>query len=275
MSQTTLRGRFVWHELLTTDPQAAVKFYTQVIGWTTQPWEQNPSYTLWVTERGPVGGVMELPPEAKAMSAPPNWLPYIGTPDLEATVDAAVRLGAKVLRPAAQIPGAGRFAVVADPQGAVFAAYTADSAMEPSDTPQVGDFSWHELATTDGVAAFRFYEQLFGWVKTDAMDMGPSGVYQMFGWGGKSMGGVYTAAKDRPAPPNWLSYIVVPDANQAVERVKRAGGKVLNGPMEVPGGDLIATGLDPQGGSFAVHAVKPVATTKAKASAGTAKAGSR
>jgi uncharacterized protein len=273
MSQTTLRGRFVWHELLTTNPQAAVKFYTQVIGWTTQSWEHNPSYTLWVTDRGPVGGVMEQPPEAKAVGAPPSWLAYIGAPDLEATVNSAVRLGAKVLKPPTEIPGAGRFAVLADPQGAVFAAYTSDSAMEPNDTPRVGDFSWHELATTDGVAAFRFYEQLFGWVKTDAMDMGPAGVYQMFGWGGKSMGGVYTAAKDQAASPHWLSYIVVPDSNQAVERVKRAGGRVLKGPMEIPGGDLIATGLDPEGCAFAVHSVSPATATKAKASVGTAKAG--
>jgi predicted enzyme related to lactoylglutathione lyase len=275
VTQTTLHGRFVWHELLTTDPKAAVKFYTQVIGWTTQSWEHNPSYTLWVTEHGPVGGVMEQPPEAKAMGAPPSWLAYIGAPDLEATVTAAGRLGAKVLKPPTAIPGAGRFAVLADPQGAVFAAYTSDTPTEPHDTPRIGDFSWHELATTDGAAGFRFYEELFGWVKTDAMDMGPAGTYQMFGWGGKSMGGVYTATKDLPAQPRWLSYVVVPDTNQAVERVKRAGGKVLNGPMEVPGGDLIATGVDPQGSAFAVHSLKPVATTKAKASAGTAKAGRR
>jgi len=157
----------------------------------------------------------------------------------------------------------------------VLAAFTPLSPMPQSDTPQAGEFSWHELATTDPVAAFGFYEKLFGWQKMDAMDMGPSGVYQIFGWSGKSMGGVYRKPKEMAAPPNWLAYIHVLDTNKAVDKIKKAGGKVLNGPMEVPGGDLIAQGLDPQGAAFAVHSLNPAAAAKAKAPAATAKAGQR
>lgn len=275
MPQVNFRGRFLWHELLTTDPKAAVKFYGQVAGWTTQAWEHNPSYIMWLTERGPIGGLMPLPDEAKAAGTPPHWLAYIGTPDLAATVNAAVRLGARVLKAATEVPEVGRWAILSDPQGAVFAPFTPATPMPQPDTPQVGTFSWHELATTDGRAAFGFYEQLFGWEKTDTMDMGPSGVYQMFGWGGKSMGGVYTAPKETGAPPHWLGYVFVPDTNKAVDKLKSAGGQLVNGPMEVPGGDLIAVGIDPQGAAFAVHSRNPIAAAKAGTSATPAKAGSR
>jgi predicted enzyme related to lactoylglutathione lyase len=275
MPETISRGRFVWHELMTPDPEAALKFYTQVVGWKTEAWDKNTSYIMWMTERGPIGGLMTLPAEAKLQGAPPHWLAYISTPDLDATVADAVRLGGRVLKPATEIPDVGRFAILADPQGAVFAAFTPLSPMPQSDTPQAGDFRWHELATTDPVAAFGFYEQLFGWQKMEAMDMGPSGVYQIFGWSGRSMGGVYQKPQEMAAPPNWLGYVHVPDTNKAVDKITKAGGKVLNGPMEVPGGDLIAQGLDPQGAAFAVHSLNPAAAAKAKAPAAAAKAGQR
>jgi predicted enzyme related to lactoylglutathione lyase len=275
MPQVNFRGRFLWHELLTTDPKAAAKFYGQVAGWTTEAWEQNPSYIMWLTERGPIGGLMQLPDETKAAGAPPHWLAYIGTPDLDATVAAALRLGARVLKAATAVPEVGRWAILSDPQGAAFAPFTPTTPMPQPDTPQVGTFSWHELATTDGAAAFGFYEQLFGWEKTDTMAMGPSGVYQMFGWGGKSMGGVYTTASERAAPPNWLGYVFVPDTTKAVEKLRSTGGQLVNGPMEVPGGDLIAVAVDPQGAAFAVHSRNPAAAAKPASSAAPAKAGSR
>jgi predicted enzyme related to lactoylglutathione lyase len=122
--------------------------------------------------------------------------------------------------------------------------------------PPVGHFSWHELATTDPEAAFAFYADLFGWEKTSAMDMGPMGVYQMFGPGGVPFGGIYRKPAEQPGPPAWLHYARVPDTNAAVETVRQKGGQVLNGPMEVPGGDMVAMILDPQGGPSAVHEAK-------------------
>ncbi len=256
MAQSTSRGRFVWHELLTNDPKAAIDFYTRVIGWKAQVWDKNPAYTLLLAESGPIGGVMEPPAEAKSAGAPPNWLSYIDTPDVSATVDAAVRLGAKIYKPVTQIPDVGRFAVLADPQGAVFAVITPQSPSQINDPPLLGEFSWHELATTDQAASLGFYQQLFGWEKTEAMDLGPMGVYQMFGWAGKGMGGIYNKPKEMPAAPQWLGYAVVPDSRKVAEAVPASGGKILNGPMEVPGGGgLIVMCVDPQGAPFAVHSM--------------------
>src|SRR5262245_37289197 len=136
------RGRFVWHELMTTDTAAAAAFYTKVIGWKTQPFEQDPTYTMWVAKSGPVGGVMKLPDDAKAMGAPPHWLPYINTTDVDATVRQANQLGAKTLFGPNDIPNVGRFAVMQDPQGAVFATYKSSGPPMPmSDKPGVGECS--------------------------------------------------------------------------------------------------------------------------------------
>ena len=276
MSDATVRGRFVWHELMTTDVKAAGAFYSRVAGWKTQTWDKDKSYTLFTAGGRPIAGLMLLPEEAKAMGTPPNWLAYIGTENVDETAREAVALGAKLLKPATNIPGTGRFAVLQDPQDAVFAVFTPLPPSSSDSTPVVEGFSWHELATTDWRASFTFYQRLFGWEETSAMDMGPAGTYQMFGLTGRPFGGVFNKPKEMPGPPAWTSYISVPDSKKSAAATTRASGRILNGPMEVPGGDLIAQGMDPQGAAFAVHSAKaaaaekpakakPVTTTRAKA----------
>lgn len=263
MSKASLRGAFVWHELLTSDPEQAVDFYRKVAGWTTQSWPNDPSYLMFVGSGGPVGGVMTLPDEAKAMGTPPNWLSYVGTSSVDGTARQVEQLGGRVLRRPDGIPGAGRFAILEDPLGAAFAVYTPSKPPPPRSAMALGEFSWHELATSDLPAAFEFYRALFGWEKTKALDMGPEmGIYQMFGMGGRTLGGMYRKPASMPFPPFWLPYAKVADSKRAAGLVERLGGQILNGPMEVPGGSWIAMGLDPQGAAFAVHSVKAAVPAK-------------
>jgi uncharacterized protein len=265
MADATVRGRFLWHELMTTDTKSAARFFSKVAGWKTQAWKQDPGYTMFVASARPMAGLMLLPEDAKAMGAPPSWITYIGTPDVDETARLAASLGGKILRPASDIPTIGRFAVIQDPQGAVFSAFTPGQAPQSDTEPTIGDFSWHELATTDWRAALTFYQQLFGWEGTSSMDMGPEmGTYQMYGWKGKTLGGIFNKPKQMPGPPSWLPYIKVADSKKAAETVKALGGQVVNGPVEVPGGDWIAQGVDLQGAMFAVHSVKAAAGTDAK-----------
>ena len=257
MSDATVRGRFVWHELLTTDTAAAAAFYEKVIGWKPQAWPQDPSYNMFAAKAGPVAGLMALPEDAKKMGSPPCWVTYVGTPDVDETARQAAEIGGSILKEPTDIPSVGRFAVIQDPQGAVFSAFTPLQGPMGGDTMTLGDFSWHELITTDRPAAFSFYERLFGWVKTEATEMGPGmGLYQMFGWQGKTLGGMFSN-RHVPGPPHWLAYIMVPDSKTVADLVPKLGGRVLHGPREVPGGDWIATCSDPQGAVFAVHSAKP------------------
>jgi predicted enzyme related to lactoylglutathione lyase/NifU-like protein involved in Fe-S cluster formation len=258
MSDPKARGRFVWYDLLTNDPNSAVPFYTTVVGWGTQLFDGGgEGYTMWTNGPTPIGGISHLPPEAAAAGAPPHWLPYIGTPDTDATAKRCEQLGGKVLTQPMDIPTIGRFAVLADPQGAVFAVFTAlDQAPGHEGQPTLGDFSWHELATTDYEAAWNFYSELFGWEKDSVMDMGPSGMYLMFKRNGVTLGGMYNKSADMPWPSNWLCYAKVDDVQDRVSTITNNGGQIAVGPMEVPGGDWIVVGTDPQGAAFALHSVK-------------------
>jgi predicted enzyme related to lactoylglutathione lyase len=258
--EDSARGRFVWFDLLAPDEEAAKAFYPAVAGWGTQVWEApGMSYTMWTVGEKPVGGIMKMPAEAVAGGGRPHWLAYVAVPEVDATVARAQELGATVLRPPTDIPTVGRFAVIRDPQGAEIAPFTPlPSDMKPPEgMPPVGEFSWHELATTDHEAAFAFYSELFGWEKTSSFDMGPEmGVYQLYGRGGAPLGGMYTKGPNPPGPPAWLHYARVADVNAAAEAVPGHGGQILHGPVEVPGGDWIVMVADNQGTPFAVHQVK-------------------
>jgi predicted enzyme related to lactoylglutathione lyase len=262
-----LLGSFVWCELLTTDTAAAESFYKKVVGWTAKPFGPDGSYTVLNNSSGSgVGGMMKLPDQAKQMGAPPHWMMYIGTPDVDGMAMRIVQLGGRVHKQPEDIPTVGRFAVVQDPTGASFAIFTPKppaGSPEPKKGP-IGDFSWFELYTPNPEGAWKFYQALFGWEKTSAMDMGEMGVYQMFGRGG----GIPNGGIMKPppgAPPAWMPYAMVKDAKAAAATATANGGKIVNGPMEVPGGDWIATGMDPQGAMFSVHSLKPAAKAAAPA----------
>ncbi len=254
MTAQAPQGLFVWHELMTTDLAGAEQFYKSVVGWTMTPFAENPSYRMWTANGVPVGGLMALAEDAKAMGAPPHWLPYIGVSDVDATTRQAVGLGARTFVAPQDIPNVGRVAVLADPQGATFAIYRSSAPMPSiSGDPKPGEFSWHELATTDWRRAWDFYRTLFGWQQTSAMDMGPAGTYQMFGVGGPAIGGIYDKEASLPVS-RWLCYVRMPNVDAAPPLITRGGGTIVSGPMDVPGGDRIVQFRDPQGAVFALYA---------------------
>jgi uncharacterized protein len=252
-------SRFVWYELLTSDPKAAIAFYTHVLGWTTQPYETG-EYTMWVSAQGPLGGVTTLPEPAKKMGAPPHWTAHVYVDDVDATVKKARSLDGRVYVEPTDIPKIGRFAVIADPLGAslnVFKPLPPEQpgqGMTPHDLTKPGEFCWAELMTTDHEAAFRFYSTLLGWQKLSEFDMGPGGKYFIYGVGEKRFGGMFTKGKEMASAPNaFLYYIQVANVDAATERAKAKGARVLNGPMEVPGQARIVQMIDPQGAAFALH----------------------
>lgn len=252
MPESDVDGRFIWYELLTTDPDAAVDFYRGVLGWGTDVWEAGEEpYTMWTNGGSSIGGVMRLPDEAESDGAPPFWLPYVATADVDGTVEKARERGATVYVEPRDIPEVGRMAVLADPQGAVFALYARTGDHPGLADPEVpGNFSWHELACADWEDALAFYGELFGWEGTDATDMGEMGIYQMYGLDGATLGGMFSLPD---VPPHWMLYVTVEDIDATVAEVEAGGGEILNGPMEVPGGGHVAQCRDPQGAAFALH----------------------
>ena len=246
-----MHGQFVWYELTTPDVDAARKFYPPITGWGTQQFDQN--YTMWTSEGVPIGGIFRLGPEQRQQGMPPNWMLYVESDNVDETARLAASLGGTVVHAPADIPGTGRFAVVQDPQGAVFGVYRSSGPSQGWDgTPRLGRVSWHELMTTDSAKAFDFYRRLFGWEKMTEMDMGGGNMYTMFGKE-KMFGGMFNITPDMAGMhPFWLCYVHVKDVNAAVAAAKRNRGTLHRGPMDIPGGVVAILG-DPQGAGFAVH----------------------
>lgn len=253
MADASVHGRILWYELLTTDMKAAETFYKAVVGWTVTPFAGSPQpYDMWTrSDNVPIGGVMTIP---KGMNFPPHWGMYVGVPSLEDAVTEIQRRGGTSLSDVIEVPTVGRMRTMKDPQGVAFSVYEpASPPRQPESEPQMGDISWHELYTTDAEKALEFYTGLFGWRHTESMDMGPAGKYHMFGRA-FALGGMMNKMPEMAqVPPHWGFYFRVPDVHAGAESVKANGGKVLNGPMEVPGGDWIINCMDPQGGSFSLH----------------------
>jgi predicted enzyme related to lactoylglutathione lyase len=251
-------GRFIWYELMTPDVAGAETFYSDVVGWTC---DHMPMGEMTYTIVGPgvgVGGMMPLTDEAKAQGIPPNWTAYVYVDDVDAAAAKVKQLGGAVNVEPTDIPGIGRFAIVADPTGAVIAIMTP----APMETPRpevardaLGNVGWHELYAGDLEKAFAFYAEMFGWKKDSDMDMGPMGAYRLYSNQDGQMGGMMKKPDQIPVPC-WVYYFSVADIDQAAAKITASGGQVMMGPHMVPSGDWIVQAVDPQGAVFALTGKK-------------------
>jgi uncharacterized protein len=230
---------FVWYDLMTTDVKAAEKFYSKVVGWSTaDSGVPGMDYTMLKADGADVAGMMGMPPGVDGM--PPMWNGYVFSADVDA--DCA---------PGMDIPGTGRFAVIADPTGAAISLFTPSTADAPPPAPPgtAGHIGWVELHAGDLDKAWDFYSAMFGWTRGDTLDMGEQGPYQLFQCDGREIGGMMKRHAMVPVPL-WAFYFNVDGINAAVKRVNAAGGKVAMGPHQVPGGSWIVSAFDPQGAGF-------------------------
>lgn len=246
---------FVWYELTTSDTAAARAYYHKVFGWDARgSGMPGMDYTLLASGAIDFGGMLSLEHVGCAPGTPPFWLGYIGSDDVDADARRVTAAGGKVHKQPTDIPGVGRFAVVADPHGASFVlsrGTVPDHAPPSAPAMTPGHFAWRELQAGNGPEAFKFYADLFGWTQVEALDMGPMGLYQIFAINGEHAGGIMTRTPDVPAP-YWLYYVSVEDIDAAVLRATEAGGTSVLAPHEVPGGMWIAQFTDPQGAMFAM-----------------------
>jgi predicted enzyme related to lactoylglutathione lyase len=241
---------FFWYELMTSDLAAAEKFYPAVIGWTTQDFPQpEMRYVVVNAADTGVGGMMTIPKEAAAMGAAPCWIGYIKANDIDGQTEAVAKAGGNIHRPPREIPGVGSFSLVADPQGAMYMLLQPNGPDQSPATPMMpGHVGWCELMAADWEKAFDYYSTLYGWSKGMAVEMDGMGTYQTFMQTETQGGGMMNRPPD--VPVNWGFYFVVEGIDAAARRVADNGGKVLMGPMEVPGGQWVVNCIDPQGAHF-------------------------
>jgi predicted enzyme related to lactoylglutathione lyase len=257
VATSTVLGRPLWYELMTTDMKGAEAFYQSVVGWTSSPFDGagQPYTMLGRSAEAPVGGIMTRPADVQA---PPFWAMYIGVPRIEDAAAQIERLGGRAHTEVITVPNVGRMQMMADPQGAAFYIYEPSSMEQPPEADaEIGEASWRELMTTDSAAAMQFYSEVFGWQPGETMDMGPVGLYRIFNRPHGMIGGMMNKGPEMAnVPPNWQIYFRVPDVHASAERITALGGQVLNGPMQIPDGDWIVNAMDPQGAAFGLHARK-------------------
>jgi predicted enzyme related to lactoylglutathione lyase len=251
-------GSHIWYELMTTDAEGAKAFYDAVIGWDIGPPHDKMGYRMIArSDGGNAGGVLPLSADMTQHGAKPMWAGYIGVDDVDRTVSEVEARGGHVFMPARQIDQVGRIAMVADPQGNAF--YVMTPTMPAGDPDAKSDVfsptaeqrvSWNELTTPNPAAARQFYGELFGWSSEAFMGMGEFGEYRFFDHFDQRIGAVCGVMPGGSA--GWRYYIRVPSIARAIEAVTAAGGTVSMGPHEVPGGDHIIIGNDPQGAEFAL-----------------------
>ncbi|WP_407164610.1 VOC family protein [Bradyrhizobium sp. ORS 111] len=244
---------FAWYELLTTDVAGASRFYASVLGWEAKD-ASTPGlpYKLFLTGELPRGGLMALPEEGRRQGATPRWVGYVEVDDIELTVRRIQDLGGAIYVPPTNT-NIGRVSIVADPQRATFGLVSgstvASLSVEGLDAP--GRVGWHELLAADWRKAFGFYSEVFGWQRVES-GVPAAEPYLLFSAGGPTIGGIFNK---RPLEPIafWLYYFNVDDVDAAIARVKAAGGRVYEGPLELPDGSWIVRCIDPQGATFALE----------------------
>lgn len=116
---STEHGHFHWNELITSDREAAKDFYSETLGWTYEafPMADGGDYTVCLMDGQPVGGMMEAPDEAAIRRVSNCWFPYIAVDDIDARLNRVAEAEGSVERPAFDIPGVGRIAIVRDRAG--------------------------------------------------------------------------------------------------------------------------------------------------------------
>jgi predicted enzyme related to lactoylglutathione lyase len=253
-----MQGQFFWYDVMTTDTRAAARFYGDVVGWGIQKADADgKEYSIFTVNGQGVAGLMPIPKEVRDQGVPPAWMGYVAVDDVDAAVEKLKREGGTLHKGPITVSGIIRFAVVSDPQGAGFLIAKGLSQEAPPSLPTgaPGTIGWRELYAGEWQSAFDFYQRMFGWTKAEAHDMGPMGTYQLFATGAEPAGGIMTRPPTVPCP-FWGYYFNVPAIDAAAERVKAAGGRVVNGPQEVPGPMYVIQCTDPQGAYFALVAPK-------------------
>ncbi|HMI98358.1 MAG TPA: VOC family protein [Gaiellaceae bacterium] len=238
-------GKFVWHEQVSSNPEQAQDFYTQLFGWDTEVFQPGEAdYTMISSggqSHGGFGKAMEGAP-------PPHWLSHVWVENLEETIEKAKSAGGKLAAGPFEMGEVGRMAIITDPQGAFISAYQPTSEQPSAE----GVFVWDELGTTDADDAQRFYGEVFGWTTTDmGLDFGG---YRIFNRGETGIAGFMTLP-DATIPPHWQPYVAVDDPDATTEKAQELGGAVLMEPMDVPNVGRIAVLGDPQGATFGI--IKP------------------
>lgn len=234
--------RFVWHDLMTDDPEASAAFYAALLGWEVRRAPEG-GYPVFISGGKAVAGLLEL-----GEGGAPHWLGHALVDDVDQTCRRIAFLQGEVLVEPEDVPGIGRTAIVADPIGAVFAPFSRESG---ADEPADGPLGWSALVAPRPDLAAKVFKTLFGWKpgKSVATPLGP---YSLFKLRRDVVAGMLDLPEEFGVPPQWVHHARVPDADAALDRASALGARALHSPVKLPGVGQVAAFLDPRGAAFGV-----------------------
>jgi len=243
-------GKVVFLELVTPDLAASKRFYGSLLGWTFADSRSGDArYAEASLEGYPVAGLIhrDLP---SGQQRQPAWLSYIAVRNADEAKDIAVAHGARLLYGPRDIPHRGREAVLADPQGAVFAVLASSSGDPPDVMAAPGEWIWSSLMTIDPDADAAFYQTVFDYEIFD-LPANPGHQHLLFA----TENYLRASANSLPAgqagiQPHWVNYVRVNNAGVMAQKVVELGGRVLLGPRLDRHGGMLAVVADPQGDIF-------------------------
>ncbi|MEU1367003.1 VOC family protein [Streptomyces sp. NPDC005803] len=236
-----------WIELSTSDLPAAKSFYTALFGWRceTDPREEAGGYTM-----AHLGDdrVAALSPVYRP-GQPPAWTVSFAVDDADAATRRATSAGGSLLAGPMDVFEEGRFAVLADPSGAVFSLWQGRAFAGADLFNAPGTLGWTELVTPEREPALAFYPGVLGWT------VKASDTYPQWGIGEEDFGGLLTMDENVPSdvPPHWLAYIAVADVDATAATAQSGGGDLLMPSTDIAGGRRIAVVRDPQGAAFGIY----------------------
>jgi hypothetical protein len=252
-------GTFSWVELATSDGEAAKRFYGELFGWDYDDRDMGggATYAMATRDGHHVGALYQ------SDQAPPHWNSYITVKSADDTARHVADTGGEVISEAFDVFDAGRMAVLKDPQGAVFSVWEPKEHIGAGLVNEPGALTWNDLMTSDVQGAVKFYSDLFGW---EAAAVTPEGRPEDEHADPQEAERVSIRNEERlnggiaklpegmgEAPPHWIVYFSVEDADAAARKIDELGGKIVVGPLEVPAGKL-AMAQDPQGALFGIVA---------------------
>lgn len=245
-------GTFCWIELVTSDGDAAKKFYTDLfgLGFNNQPVGEDAVYTMLNKDGKNVAALYQMNEEQKSRGIYPHWNSYVSVASADETTEKVKSLGGTVTMEPFDVFDAGRMAMFQDPTGASFAVWQPNQHIGAQLTNVPGTLCWNELATNDTQKAGEFYTKLFGWASNTDSGSPP---YTMFMNGERPAAGMIEIQKEwGEVPPNWVVYFAVADCDASAEKATSLGAKILSPPTDVPEIGRFAVIQDVQGAAFAI-----------------------
>jgi len=239
-----LPGKFIWFDLATVDIASQKKFYGDVFGWTYQPISQADSqYTIIKNGERNIAGMFQIKPPADA-KAGALWISLMSVTDPDTAVAVTKKQGGSVQTPTTSLARRGTYALLRDPEGALFGVLKSDSGDPLDHDIQPGEFMWVDLFASDVQRAAKFYQQLAGY---DVVSDDNHVHHEFLRSSGKYRAGIVP----RPEQANhsgWLPYIKVTDVAATLQKVTDAGGHIMVEPDDSLLNGNLAIFADPDGG---------------------------